>query len=489
VSTELDSTEGSGIGRWITRLIILTIVLGGVGAGVYYLPDTLLSKEVVENLTFTVAKGPIKIAVTEQGTLESSENTEIKCKVRGRNTVTSVVESGTIVKKGDELVRLDTKVIEENLSLQKTNVHEATATLEETKTDTAQSQIAIDSFEEGRYTKGLKSREAAVKRAEINLQASTEKYEQYRQLFKRGRVSELELDGSAFTVTQAELQLKVAETRLDVYKRYTKAMDLEELKGRLNAQKSKLSADQAGLQMDMARRARAETELANCVITAPKNGLVIYPTAAAWKDTPDVAEGVNVSHDQVLLIMPDLDHMQIEVGIHEAIVDRVKVNLQANVKLPDREIIAKVTEVATIAQPLGPWSGNVVKYDAVITIDEGEVDLKPGMSAEVEIVLAEYEDVLYVPVSAILETEEGHFCWVEEENAEPKRQRVILGESNDVYVIVEQGVKEGDEVILNPLEFMEQSTLADAGDYRGLGETNAVYEDAEDVTGEVTADE
>ncbi len=75
MSTELDSTEGSGIGRWITRLIILTIVLGGVGAGVYYLPDTLLSKEVVENLTFTVAKGPIKIAVTEQGTLESSENT------------------------------------------------------------------------------------------------------------------------------------------------------------------------------------------------------------------------------------------------------------------------------------------------------------------------------------------------------------------------------------------------------------------------------
>ncbi|MEC9097204.1 MAG: hypothetical protein VX776_11255 [Planctomycetota bacterium] len=487
MSTDLNHEERSGIGRWITRVVILLVLLGGTGTGIYYLPDNLLSKEVVENLTYTVTRGPIKISVTEQGTLESSDNTEIKCKVRGRNTVTWVVESGAIVEEGDELVRLDTKRIEENLSLQKTNVHEATATLEETKTDAAQAQIAIDSFEEGRYTKGLKSREAEVQRAQINLDASKDKYEQYRQLFKRGRVSELELDGSAFTVTQAELQLKVAQTRLDVYKRYTRAMDLEQLKGRLNAHKSKLSADQAGLQMDTARRSRAETELANCVILAPKDGLVIYPTAAAWKDTPDIGEGVSVSNDQILLIMPDLEHMQIEIGIHEAIVDRVKMGLEANVILPDRELKAKVSEVATIAQPLGPWSGNVVKYDTVISLPNEE-GLKPGMSAEVEVVLAEYEDVLYVPVSAILETEEGHFCWLEQPTGEPRRQRVILGESNDVYVIVEQGVKEGEQVLLNPLELLEQTQVASADDYRGLGDTNS-YGDGEAAVEEPVTDE
>ena len=487
MSTDSNNEERSGFGRWVIRFLILGFFVGGTVAGVYYLPDTLLSKEVVENLTYKVMRGPIKISVTEQGTLESSDNTEIKCKVRGRNTVTWVVESGAIVKAGDELVRLDTKKIEENLSLQKTNVHEATATLEETKTDTAQAQIAIDSFEEGRYTKGLKSREAEVQRAQINLDASKDKYEQYRQLFKRGRVSELELDGSAFTVTQAELQLKVAQTRLDVYKRYTRAMDLEQLKGRLSAHKSKLSADQAGLQMDMARRSRAETELGNCVIKAPKDGLVIYPTAAAWKDTPDIGEGVSVSNDQILLIMPDLEEMQIEIGIHEAIVDRVKMGLEASVKLPDRELKAKVSEVATIAQPLGPWSGNVVKYDAIISLPSEE-GLKPGMSAEVEVVLAEYEDVLYVPVSAILETEEGHFCWIEQSTGQPKRQRVILGESNDVYVIVEQGVKEGEDVILNPLEFMEQIELASADQYRGLGDTSE-YTDSDSVVQEPVTDE
>ena len=178
MSTDSNNEERSGVGRWVIRFLILGFFVGGTVAGVYYLPYTLLSKEVVENLTYKVMRGPIKISVTEQGTLESSDNTEIKCKVRGRNTVTWVVESGAIVKAGDELVRLDTKKIEENLSLQKTNVHEATATLEETKTDTAQAQIAIDSLEEGRYTKGLKSREAEVQRAQINLDASKDKYEQ-----------------------------------------------------------------------------------------------------------------------------------------------------------------------------------------------------------------------------------------------------------------------------------------------------------------------
>ena len=185
--------------------------------------------------------------------------------------------------------------------------------------------------------------------------------------------------------------------------------------------------------------------------------------------------------------MPDLEEMQIEIGIHEAIVDRVKMGLEASVKLPDREVKAKVSEVATIAQPLGPWSGNVVKYDTIISLPNEE-GLKPGMSAEVEVVLAEYEDVLYVPVSAILETKEGHFCWIEQSTGQPKRQRVILGESNDVYVIVEQGVKEGEDVILNPLEFMEQSELASADEYRGLGDTSD-YTDSDSVDEEPVTDE
>ena len=87
-----------------------------------------------------------------------------------------------------------------------------------------------------------------------------------------------------------------------------------------------------------------------------------------------------------------------------------------------------------------------------------------------------------------LETEEGHFCWIEQSTGETKRQRVILGESNDVYVIVEQGIKEGEKVLLNPLEFMEETELASADDYRGLGDTSG-YADTEATVEEAVSDE
>ena len=92
-------------------------------------------------------------------------------------------------------------------------------------------------------------------------------------------------------------------------KKYTKEMNLETLNGNLIASKSKLQADTAGLAMDQARRDRALEELEACVVKAERSGLVIYPSAAAWKNSPDIAEGVNVRKDQVLLLMPDLSKM------------------------------------------------------------------------------------------------------------------------------------------------------------------------------------
>ena len=65
---------------------------------------------------------------------------------------------------------------------------------------------------------------------------------------------------------------------------------------------------------------------------------------------------------------------------------------------------------------------------------------------------------------------------------------MILGESNDVYVIVEQGIKEGEKVLLNPLEFMEETELASADDYRGLGDTSG-YADTEATVEEAVSDE
>ncbi|MHC4228150.1 MAG: efflux RND transporter periplasmic adaptor subunit, partial [Planctomycetota bacterium] len=300
-----------------------------------------------------------------------------------------------------------------------------------------------------------KSLERGLKIAETNLLTAKKMLNHTQTMFKRGYVTDLEVEGNAFTVTQAELELKVIQTEIDVLNKYTKEMRLETLNGNLKASKSKLQADEAGLAMDKARLDRAKEELENCVIKAERSGLVIHPSAAAWKQTPDIAEGVNVRKDQVLLLMPDLTKMQVKVGIHESIVDRIKPGQAARITLPDKTLDGKVSSVSPVTRPAGWWTGNVVKYDTIIELPSVD-GLKPGMSAEVQVIIDRYVDVLTIPVAAVVETAEGDFCWVKTSEG-TKRRLLKLGDTDDSFIVVKAGIKEGDEVVLNPLTLIEEA--------------------------------
>ena len=406
-------------------------------------------------LTHRISRNDLIVSVTEQGTLESSNNTEVKCQVRGFSTVTYVVPTGTVVEAGQELVRLDTKVIEEQYSLTKTNTYIAQATLAETKANVEKNRIAIEAYEKGRFISKLQELEKDLAANTRNLRTAHRVKVRSETLFRQGYVTELEVDSNAFTVTQAELELKVKETEIKALKQFTRKMEMETLNGNLTASLSKLAADEAGLAMEIKRRDRAEQELQDCVIRAKVGGLVIYPSAASWKSTPDIAEGATVRKDQVLLLMPDLTQMQVKVGIHESVVERVSEGSRAIVTLPDRTLEARVSKVATVTRPAGWWTGNVVKYDTIIELPE-ESGLKPGMSAEVEVIMAVHEDVLTVPVAAVVETEEGAFCWVQTAVG-PERRILDLGDSNDVFIEVKGGLSEGEEVVLNPVALIEEA--------------------------------
>lgn len=448
------TTQASGPPRWKRGLL----VIGGVAvlvAAVTLIRGAMSTRDAGPMLTHTIARGDLVVSVTEQGTLESSNNTEIKCRVRGWSLVTWVIEGGTVVHAGDELVRLDTKRIEDAVSLQTTNFHTAAATLARSKAEVAKAKIAIPAYIEGSYQTQIKSLERGLTIAETNLDTAQKMLANTKKMFRRGFVTELEVEGNAFTVTQAELELEVVRTEIEVLKKYTREMRLETLYGNLKASKSKLQADEAGFAMDEARLNRAREELANCVIKANRDGLVIYPSAAAWKETPDITEGGNVRKDQTLLLMPDLSKMQVKVGIHESVIDRVKPGQVARITLPDRTLYGTVASVSPVTRPAGWWTGNVVKYDTIIELPS-VAGLKPGMSAEVEVILDRHQDVLTVPVAAVLETELGAFCWVRTANG-PKRRVLQLGASNDSFIVVEAGLKQGEAVVLNVLAFMDEA--------------------------------
>ena len=274
-------------------------------------------------------------------------------------------------------------------------------------------------------------------------------------MFQQGYVTELEVEANGYTVRQAELELAVKETEIDVLSRLTKTMELETLNGQVVATNARLEGRKAGLALEQGRLDLALEELENCVIKSPKSGLVIYPSTAKWKNAPDITEGASVRNNQVLLLMPDLSQMQVKVGIHESIIDRIAPGLAAKVTLPGGLLDTKVSSVAAVASPAGWWTGNAVEYDTTIQLPVVE-GLKPGMTAKVEVIVDRHEDVLSMPVAAIVETGQGHFCWVETA-AGTKQRSLQLGDSNDEFIVVEAGVEEGDEVVLDPADSIEEA--------------------------------
>jgi len=199
--------------------------------------------------------------------------------------------------------------------------------------------------------------------------------------------------------------------------------------------------------------------LENCTICAENGGMVIYPSSAEWRETPDITEGATVREDQVLLMIPDLSKMQVKVGIHESKVDQLTIGMPARVKMRDTIMNGKVSRIASVTRPAGWWTGNIVKYDPIIALDPHS-GLRPGMSAEVDVIIANHENVLTIPVAAVLEEDGKHFCWVQTADSSAQRHALKLGDSNDQFIVVKDGVKEGDKVVLNPLAFVDEAQRA-----------------------------
>jgi multidrug resistance efflux pump len=436
---------------WKSSVVAL-LVLAGVVAAVVKISSVMSSEDAGPRLTHTIGRGDLVVTVTEQGLVESSENTEVKCKVRGRNAVLWIIESGSIVKPGDELVRLDSLFIQEQIDERTKYAHWSQSAADQSAANVARATLAVSEYEQGRYLSEVMRQEKDVVIAEAKLKTAENRLGHAKLMAKSKYISELEVEEKEFAVKQAQLNVDLKLTQLDVLKRFTKKEQSQTLSGSLKAITATHGANAERAMADASRRDRALGEIQHCIVKSPRGGLVIHPNAAKWESGP-IAEGTRVYKDQVLLLMPDLSKMQVKVGINESVIDRVKVGQTATVKLSDQTLEGTVSSVASITKPAGWWTGNEVNYDTLVALPAGH-GLRPGMSAEVEVIIAAYQDVLTIPVAAVVESRNHHFCWVQTADG-PKRRPLKVGDSNGVFTVVEQGLTEGDEVILNPIAFGE----------------------------------
>lgn len=408
-------------------------------------------------LTHTISRGELLVTVTEEGSLESAVNSEIKCKVKGGSTILWIIEDGTEVKPGDELVRLDASTIEDNISQQRITYETALASKIQAEGDLAVAEINLNEYLEGTFRKEMQTAESNVAIAEENLRVAENILSHAQKMFQKGYVSELELDGNEYSLQHAQLQLALMKTEVDVLKRFTKPKMLQELRSALNAAKAKLASEETALNLEQERLKRLEEQRDGCVIHAETNGMVIYPETEEWRNEPAIEEGSTVREQQTLLQIPDLSNMQVKVGIHESKVRQLKPGMPARIEIQDGEHVGKIVSVAKQASPTGWWDGNVRKFDTIVKLN-GQPDVRPGMSAEVEITVARHENVLTIPVAAVIEHYQEFHCWLASGKGMEKRT-LKLGDSNDQFIVVEEGLSEGDRVVLNPRDFVEEAQV------------------------------
>jgi len=445
--------------RWRNRTW-LVVGLVAVGALAFALvPNIGSPKDSRPRLTHTAKRGNLIVTVVEQGTLESAENTEIKCKVRTASVpITWVIESGSEVEPGDVLVRFATLDYEDRLNQVSKWVHSSRANLARSTANVKRAQLAVSEYLEGRYRTQLMTLQKDLAIAESNLRTAQNMLAHAEAMAQRGYVSDLDLERSAIAVTQAGLNVDFKQKEIGVLTDYTKAMELETLNGDLEAGKSHHEANKAQVKNAEVQLILCRGDLENCVVKAEKSGIVIYPTGKPWERVPEIEEGASIYMGQTMLLMPDLSKMQVKVGIREALIDRMKPGLKALVSLPNQTIEGEVSSVASVAGPAGWWNGNTVRYDTVVKLPS-DPGLRPGMSAEVEVTIAQYADVLKIPACAVVEAAQGDFCWIKTAEG-AKKCSLQLGDTNGSFMVVEAGLQEGDEVVLDPFAFEEARNLA-----------------------------
>ncbi len=389
--------------------------------------------------------------------LESSNNEEIKCYVKGGSTVLWVIETGTIVKPGDELVRLDDSVIEENITQQEITYERAVANKIIAQSNVDVAETNIEEYLHGTYLQERSTIEKDIFDAKERVKKTQLTLESAKRMAAKGLYRSLQLEGEMFAADSARKDLELKEKQLETLNLYRKKKTVQELQSNIDAAKARLAAEEASLRLEESRLNRDKEQLENCIIKAEAEGMVIFPSAAEWKETPDIEEGAHVREQQTLLMIPDVSKMQVKVGVHESKVSRLRVGMPAKVQLQDMTLVGEIDTIAEVTRPAGWWTGNMVKYDTIIKLAHTP-GLKPGMSAVVDIVLAQHDNVLRIPVAAVLGNGDQFLCWVKTSDGVKKRV-IELGDTNDEFTIVTKGLREGDEVVLNPSAFIDEAQL------------------------------
>jgi len=244
--------------------------------------------------------------------------------------------------------------------------------------------------------------------------------------------------------------------------------DLDTAETNYQTDKAQVASAKAQIEQAKASLDFVKQNLAYTRIVSPVDGVVISRNV-------DVGQTVAASFQTPTLftIAQDLTKMQIDTNVAESDIGVVKVGQEVEFTVdayPDTTFKGKAWQIRQAPITVQ----NVVTYDVVILVNNHDLRLMPGMTANVSIIIVTKHDVLRITNAAMRfrfsekpagagasagpSEKKGPAVWVLE-NGKPKRLAVTLGISDGTYTeIVSGDLKEGQQIIVESLKKKQQST-------------------------------
>ncbi len=398
------------------RRTLITIIIAASILAIIIIYSIFSGKEKAVILETEATRGRFEVAVMVTGELQALNQTEIRAPMQLRShnlrirsiKIQSLIPEGTVVDSGDWVATLDRSEADNSLKDIADELEKNESSLLRTKLDTTmQLRQLRDELINLRFN---------MEEAQITLEQS--KYE------------------PPATIRQTEINLEKASRAFDqATKNYV-----------LKVQQAEADMREAAINLAKTQRQNDEMEavLKQFDIRAPAPGMVIYQRE--WNGQKRTAGSEINTWDLTVATLPDLAVMISRTYVNEIDISKIKVGQRVNVGVdafPEKNYSGLVFDVANIGEQLPNTDAKV--FEVRIRVNEQDSILRPSMTTSNRIVTKVYDDVLFIPLEAVRTNDSLTYVFTRS----GFRKVVVLGETNENAVIVEQGLEQGEKLYLS----------------------------------------
>jgi len=474
------------------KILLSLIVLGALAGGGYYWKTQQAAakpNDPTKVPTAKVERAPIRLTVASTGRVVANLEVDIKCKASGE-IIKLPFDVSQSVKKGELLLELDP--VDEDRNAKKAEVALAAA---QAKAKQAEESLRIAELDlvtaKKKAQATLTAADAKAKQAEQNLKLAEltlvtsrnraqaaltaveakaadakAKADRVQKLLEKRLSSQEEYDTARTAEVAAQTDLDAARIRLEELKTEQQAIEVKRQEVRLaevDVENARISIEELKTQeealgvkrQDVALTAAqvesnridlsiAQRRLEDTKVAAPMDGVVATRNVQIGQI---MSSGIsNVGGGTTALTLADLSRLFILASVDESDIGKLEVGQSSLITAdayPGKRFRGAVTRIA----PKGVNASNVVTFEVKIEVlSDNKALLKPEMTANVEVLVAQKDDALLVPVEAVSRRRMERFVMAVKPDGTAEERPVEVGLSDGVQFEIVSGLKEGDTV-------------------------------------------